>query len=149
MMELKLSSPLCGLTLKSPVRVAKWRDKLSSEPVEWVDAVAKWDTGADHTSITSSLCRKLGLRIMGQIPVTSMTGTIQAMLSVVLVDLWLNGTFIPTWVVVVDVAPGGDFDVLIGMDIITKGDLLISTDYAEGSINFTFTPYKGTLKNFF
>lgn len=148
-MKLVLDSPLSGLTMKSPVRVAKWRDKSSSEPVEWIDAVAKWDTGADHTSITSKLCKKLGLRILGQIPVSSMMGTTMAKQSVALIDLWLNGTFIPTWVVVVDGVPGGDFDVLIGMDIITKGDLLISTDYAEGSINFTFTPYKGTLKNFF
>lgn len=93
------------------------------------------DTGALRTAVSRSLVARLGLRPNGQVTVNNATGTARHTLYNFRLgfDLALSGQP-PRYVVVDEVVQGmdwadhPDFDVLIGMDVIARGDLAISRD---------------------
>lgn len=85
---------------------------------------AIWDTGAFGTSITPRLADELGLIQSSETTIIGVTGS--CLSRVFLISLFLpNGVIIPE--LEVSECPGDiGCDMLIGMDVITRGDFAIS-----------------------
>ena len=103
-------------------------------------AIALWDTGATITCISDNVVSKLGLKSTGKQFILTPSGS-------KVVDTYLIDIILPNDVEVLDVQVCGSdignqgLDLLIGMDIITKGDFAVSN--YEGKTCFTFrTPSK-------
>ena len=96
---------------------------------------AIWDTGATHTGITTRVVRECGLIPTSVVEVTGVHGTQRT-------NAYLIDVYLPNKVVVQEVAAvespalAGDDDVLIGMDIISLGDLAVSN--FQDRTTFTF-----------
>lgn len=99
-----------------------------------IELKAVWDTGATGTSISNILARSLALDNIGEIEVEGVTGS--AICNKYLVSLYLpNGVVIPE-LEVSDCEGNIGCDVLIGMDVITRGDFAVNNFY--GNTTFTF-----------
>ena len=100
---------------------------------------ALWDTGATNTVISPEIVEILGLKQTGKSSISAYGGIVET--CTYKIDLCFeNGYKIQN----LEVMSGdySDYDVLIGMDVITQGDLLIST--VEGKTSFCFRmPSKG------
>lgn len=92
-----------------------------------------WDTGATNSLITQKVVDYLGLKPIGKAQMG------QAM-SEEETDVYLVHIVLPTRQTAMNVkvlfASGDDYDVVIGMDIITQGDLAITN--AEGKTVFSY-----------
>jgi len=94
---------------------------------------AIWDTGATHTAITQKVVQDCNLQPTGMTTVHTAGG--EANSPTYLVSIWLpNKICIPQLRVTEANIRGAD--VLIGMDIVSQGDLAISTK--EGKTNLSF-----------
>ena len=104
-------------------------------PIEDHKFIAIWDTGATSTCITKRLAGKLGIKPTGVCDNHTAGGHREA--AVFLVNVLLpNHVLVPN-VQVHDMEDNDDnFDVLIGMDIISLGDFCIS-NYDKKTV-FTF-----------
>lgn len=95
--------------------------------------IAIWDTGATNTVVSDKVVRECGLIPTGIIPVSTAGGTMQAFTYVIDITL-------PDQVEIknLKVTGGklGDTEVLIGMDIITRGDFAVSN--YNGQLKFTY-----------
>lgn len=101
---------------------------------------ALWDTGASGSTISNSLARKLGLRSMGTRQMLSASGT--ATTNAYLTGLQITQDIMIPQISVMGFAGAGNFDMLIGMDVISRGDFLVST--ANGITYFSFmVPSRG------
>lgn len=104
---------------------------------------AAWDTGATDTIISPEIVEVLGLKPSGKTSISAYGGVVEA--STYLIDLCFeNGTKIEN----LEVMSGEycDYDVLIGMDVITQGDFCVST--INGKTTFSFrTPAEGVEMN--
>ena len=104
--------------------------------------VAAWDTGAEHTSISTEVIEALHLKPKSRMPIM-VFGGIQE------VGIYEVSIGLPNGVVYHDVEVfGADLDeyaLLIGMDIITETDFLITNK--DGKTQFQFrTPSEGGLE---
>ena len=98
-----------------------------------MDCIALWDTGATNTVISPKIVTALRLPTFGEIEVWGVSGPSQTTVHVI--DLWLpNFVAIPKLMVTMGIIR--NIDVLIGMDVINKGDFAISN--FEGRTSFTF-----------
>lgn len=94
---------------------------------------AIWDTGATKSCIAKRIVDELNLIAVGRTSIGTANGITDA--NTYLVDIGLpNGVTVKN--ILVTCADLGDDDVLIGMDIITKGDFSI-TNY-KGKTVFSF-----------
>lgn len=88
-----------------------------------VSKIALWDTGATRSVITASTAKILGLTSIGPTKVNHVGGSHQS-------NTYLVNVYLPNNVTVVGVrvteCPDKDFDVIIGMDIISQGDFSIT-----------------------
>ena len=104
---------------------------------------AVWDTGATNTVISPEVVEALGLKSAGKASISAYGGVVEA--CTYRIDLCFeNGYRIQN----LEVLSGdySDYDVLIGMDVITQGDFGIST--VNGKTSFCFRlPSKGFLFN--
>ena len=100
---------------------------------------AMWDTGADTTIISSRIVRDLQLKPYKQGGIAGIGGASDS--NVYLVHILVpTGDFV-TYVEVME-SDFEDYDAIIGMDVITFGDLLITN--ADGKTTFQFrTPSEG------
>jgi len=92
-----------------------------------------WDTGASNTVITKKIADELGLKPTGMVEVRHAGGT--DMVPTYAINIGLpNGVAF----CFIKVSEGNlsDFDVLIGMDIITKGDFSITNVDRSTSLSF-------------
>lgn len=100
---------------------------------------AVWDTGATNTVITPDIVEALGLKPTGKSSISAYGGVVET--CTYKIDLCSeNGYKIEN----LEVMSGdySDYDVLIGMDVITQGDFSIST--FDGKTSFSFRiPAKG------
>ena len=95
---------------------------------------AIWDTGAEESVITEKVAQELGLKPVGIVKVHTASGP--AMANEYLVNIWLpNNVMVPN-LLVIEGKIAGRCEVLIGMDIISKGDFAV-TNY-NGRTVFTF-----------
>ena len=88
---------------------------------------AAWDTGATNTIISPEIVNVLGLTPSGRCEVSAYGGVMEA--NTYTIDLCFdNGYKIANLQVLGGDADSElDYDVLIGMDVITKGDFCVST----------------------
>jgi hypothetical protein len=95
---------------------------------------AIWDTGASNSVITENVVRDLQLEITGMSPVMTASGKTNATLHTV--DIWLpNGIGFRNIQVSKGVL-GDGLDVLLGMDIVSHGDLTVSNFKGETVLSF-------------
>ena len=93
-----------------------------------------WDTGASHSSISKETSEALGIKPFGETTVLSAQG--EAIENCYLVSLNLpNLLFIPS-VRVTQCATNDIFGVIIGMDVISKGDFALTN--VNGVSTFSF-----------
>jgi hypothetical protein len=100
---------------------------------EYKNFQAVWDTGATGSVITKRVVKECGLKPIGMTQVTGVNGTSKS-------EVFLVNIGLPNKVAVMDVkVTVGKLptqDVLIGMDIITQGDLAVTN--ANGITVFSF-----------
>jgi hypothetical protein len=94
-----------------------------------------WDTGATNTSITAKLAAALNLQVVGVCEVTHAGGKTDRA-NRYLVNLFLPNNVGVVGVMVTECLLPNDFDVLIGMDIISTGDFAVT--HFNGSTVFSF-----------
>ena len=103
------------------------------EPMERIKIKAIWDTGAESTMITHELAQKLKLSSVAITTINSISER-NIITNIYMVNLYLpNGVKIESFV---DESKPINCDILIGMDIISKG--LFNIDNREGKTNFSF-----------
>lgn len=95
---------------------------------------AIWDTGATNTVITKNVIEQCDLKPIGMTEVSTAAGKINA-------DVFLLSIFLPNKICFSSIRAtegdiSGDCDVLIGMDLIIKGDFVITN--TNGETTFTF-----------
>ena len=95
---------------------------------------AIWDTGATGSVITKKVAQELGLKPAGMVEVHTASDT--KMANTYLVNIWLPNKVLVYNLVVIEGKIVGQCEVLIGMDIISKGDFAV-TNY-NGRTVFTF-----------
>lgn len=100
-----------------------------------------WDTGATNCAITSSLVKKLKLIPIGKTEVTYGGGTEETYVHLIHVYL-PNNVMIPN-VQVTECDDGkGDFDMIIGMEIITRGDFSVTNVGGNTIVSFRIPSIK-------
>lgn len=111
------------------------------QPIEWGDAL--WDTGATGSVITEKIATRIGLVPTGKRDVR--TGSGLEVWNTYLVNIHLtNGTMLFQTVVAACPDPDADFDVIIGMDVITQGDFAI-TNVGDNTVMSFRTPSMETI----
>lgn len=98
--------------------------------------LAVWDTGATNSSISGKIVDALGLPTLGVIPVRTANGTNET--TEHMIDIGLPNKLVVPNLLVSKGNFGADanYDVLIGMDVITRGDFAVSN--FNGKTAFTF-----------
>ena len=96
--------------------------------------LAIWDTGATNSVITQKVVQDCGLSPISMVKVHTASG--QALSNVYLVSIWLPNKVIIPQIRVTEGTIGGDAEVLIGMDIINRGDFAVTNK--DGKTNFSF-----------
>ena len=96
---------------------------------------ALWDTGATNSAITQNIIQTLKLVPIGQAQVQHAKGVSNS--DVFLVNIYLPNKFVIPFVRVTEATiVGGQFDIIIGMDIITLGDLSIINFKQKTTVSF-------------
>lgn len=119
----------------SECSVYKWSDFEAGQRPEKMIKVdcALWDTGSTKTLVSKRVIDALGLKSIGKCEVEGYDGVSEE-------DLYIVHVGLPTHDVVLDVTvtetSGQSYDVVLGMDIINKGDFCILQK--EGKTEFTF-----------
>jgi len=102
------------------------------------DVRALWDTGATGSCISRGLAQHLGLKAVDMCQVSGVGGVTASY--VYLIDVLLpSGVEIPN-VRVTEFMDNGNFEIIIGMDIITLGDLAISNAGGKTTVSFRIPP---------
>jgi SEC-C motif/Aspartyl protease len=102
---------------------------------------ALWDTGATNSAITSKTAAQLGLIPINQVWVNHAGG--KSLENVYLVDIFLpNNLAIPGIRVTEAKIIQGNFDVIIGMNIITLGDFAVTNYMGRTCFSFSMPSIK-------
>ena len=96
--------------------------------------LAIWDTGATNSVITQKVVQGCGLSPIAIVNVHTAGG--EALSNVYLVSIRLPNKVIIPQIRVTEGTISGDVEVLIGMDIINRGDFAVTNK--DGKTNFTF-----------
>lgn len=96
---------------------------------------AMWDTGAECCVMTSRLAKELGFNFKQEIPSKGIQEEIKTKYGYAHVALVSNGEMIDTITSVVD-ADWGEYSFIIGMDLICKGTLAITTTPLDTMLSF-------------
>lgn len=94
---------------------------------------ALWDTGASLSAISKKVADAVGLEIEGTVNVSGVNGLKRS--NVYLISLILPNNYIQADLLVCE-CESVSHDVIIGMDVISKGDLAITNK--NGKTKFTF-----------
>lgn len=112
-----------------------YNPKTEGTPPPFATVKGLWDTGATGSSITLRLAKKLGLMPVGKAQVHHAGGT--SFVNVYLINVVLPNQVGFSYVKVSECEETvGRFDLLIGMDLITKGDFAISNTDGKTTISF-------------
>jgi hypothetical protein len=121
--------------LDTPIKIANPSD------LNFVELMAIWDTGATNSVITKSAAKKCGLIPVGVENVSGVTGTSRVAAYFVTVNLPNNITMD------LRVTEGEDCigcDVLIGMDVISKGDFCVTNRNGLTVLSFRYPSIETT-----
>ena len=102
------------------------------------DVLALIDTGATNTSISDRLAASLGLKIIEQCEVNAAGGIHIA--NVYMLDIMLRNMVEFQNIRVAEFMSNDKFDCLIGMDILTQGDLAITNHDNRTVLSFRVPP---------
>ncbi len=139
-----MSDDFLAFTLKAPentrfkdiITQVKVGSALNKDTMLSVNAL--WDTGASSTCISKALSKKLGLGIIGKHRMRTASG-IQTVPEHI-IDITLpNNLHIPM-IPAVEFVGAPNFDILIGMDLITLGDFAITNAGRTSCVSFRFPP---------
>lgn len=117
-------------TIKTNVEI-KMNDKVIS-----VSAI--WDTGATQTCISTHIVKELGLTAIGYETVHTANGITDV--GQYIVDVVLPNRINVKGARVNEFTGGPSIDMLIGMDIISKGDLSITNANGKTVVSFRYPP---------
>lgn len=110
--------------ISTPITVADFMDRTTTD-----QAYGIWDTGAMHSCITRDLAHRLHLSVVGFVSVSGVHG-VKDNVPVYFVRLTLNNQDIWLDIQVTECErlsdPSDNVQMLIGMDVIGKGDFAIS-----------------------
>lgn len=100
-----------------------------------MDVHSVWDTGAMTTCVSNKVVQVLGLESKYEVPIDTPSGRSKA--NVYEINIILPNDIHLENMIVYETAIGEQgFDLLIGMDVISKGDFCVSG--ANGVISFSF-----------
>ena len=102
------------------------------------DARALWDTGATGSCISQGLAQFLNLSPVDMCRVHGVSGVHTS--RVFVVDILLPSNFVVKNLRVSEFLDNGNFELLIGMDVITLGDLAISNKDGNTMVSFRTPP---------
>lgn len=97
---------------------------------------ALWDTGATQSSISHRAACALNLQPISMCKVSGVGGVHDT--PVYKIDLHLMNNVIVNSVEVTEFVDNGHFDILVGMDVITLGDLSITNANGKTVVSFRF-----------
>lgn len=121
--------------IKTPVKI---KDPATGQETS---TMGLWDTGATGSAITQSAAQRLGLIPVAMTEVRGVHGTETVPVYNVILILNNENISIPVRVTegkAVSFSAEGDADILVGMDIITKGDFCISNFEGKTVMTFRF-----------
>lgn len=96
-----------------------------------------WDTGATNTLISSQVVEALGLTPVEKSLVEGVGGIIESAVYNISIYLADNIVFKNVKVLCSDI---GDYDLVVGMDIIAQGDFVISNNNRQVCFSFRYPP---------
>ncbi|MHC6204130.1 retropepsin-like aspartic protease [Breznakiellaceae bacterium SP9] len=99
-----------------------------------IEACAMWDTGANGSCISRGLAQKLNLKSIEIRKVEGIHGIKKS--NVYITDSMLPNKLTVANVRVTEYLDNDDFDIIIGMDIITLGDFSLSNDKGKSVFSF-------------
>jgi hypothetical protein len=99
---------------------------------------ALWDTGATSSSISRGLAQYLGLKIIDMCHVRGVSGV--HLSPVYFIDILLPSNVAINNVRVTEFIDNENFEILLGMDIITYGDFAISNKDKKTIVSFRTPP---------
>lgn len=111
---------------------------LTGEKKEWKTFKAVWDTGATNSVISNNVISQLSLVPTGKTEVRTAAGTGEK--NTFIVDIRLPNKIVFKDLMVTDGELGSQFDVLVGMDIISSGDFSISNTSNKTIFTFCYPP---------
>lgn len=120
------------LSIHTPIKIGASR--FDGSPVEFKQYEAIWDTGATHTCITQKIVNELGLIQTGVTDIHTAGGPCQRPSYLINAVLRTNHEVQGLKVTLCDLH--AHFDVLIGMDLITLGDMAVTN--VNSQTTFTF-----------
>ena len=98
-------------------------------------ALAQWDTGATNTCISEEIAKKYNLKPISYAQSKTPSGKLTS--PIYFIDIVLNNEVVFTnWAVMGSKIGEQGIDILIGMDVISKGDFAISN--YNGTPQFSF-----------
>jgi predicted aspartyl protease len=137
---LTVSSPGIAHSIIIPV-IIKQSDLLRQKfnlNSDSLDVNALLDTGATNTCISLPLASKLNLKVIGQGKMNTAGGIHEA--NQYLIDLLMPNNISFTNIRAMEFIGNNKFDILIGMDILTLGDLAITNSNQQTVISFRVPP---------
>jgi predicted aspartyl protease len=137
---LTLKAPGIARSLLIPVVASQSKilcDKFKNKRIE-ADVLALIDTGATNTSISNKLAASLGLKVIEQCEVEAAGGIHIA--NVYMIDVLLRNMVEFSNIRSAEFIANEKFDIIIGMDILTKGDLAITNHDNRTVLSFRVPP---------
>lgn len=126
------------IRISDPTKTRLAEKPLKEPPIKEppkTEYVAIWDTGATRTSISSKIANECNLNAISTVDVNTAGGLCRA--NVYMIDLWLpNHVVINNLMVTVLEITGAD--VLIGMDVINRGDFAVSNFNGRTAFSFRY-----------
>jgi hypothetical protein len=118
-----LSSPEKLKEISTPLAIACGGNRCAANSIPVYRCNAIWDTGATSSMIAQHIAEELKLESTGKVQIAGVHGVTAA--KTYIVSLLFGNGFAITDLPVSEADNGGGFDVLIGMDVISKGKLLV------------------------
>lgn len=105
-----------------------------NQPPKPYQTSALWDTGASHCSITQSLAENLGLHAIDKVAVEHAKG--RSFENVYLAILQVTNKYYMEVEFTECQSISNNFEIIVGMDVITQGDFAITNK--DGKTSFSF-----------
>jgi hypothetical protein len=125
-----LNRIISAMTIQQAEAFCEPRD-IQIKPVE---VRAMWDTGSTGCCISQKLAEYLGLISIASLDLTSVHDSKPS--NVYLLDMIFPDKIKANNVLVAEIIPSGEFDIIIGMNIISLGDFAVTNDHGKTIMSF-------------